>query len=214
MNQVLLLLLCFLVFGCNNPKSELKFKELRNISEQKPDAPNENEEPITYSLLVSTLIKPKCLGCHSADGENAGGINLETYENVVVQMTAIKAEVMSDRMPKSRIKLTTQEKKVLFTWIDAGGPKDPDEVLPVEKITYEAVHNKVILPRCIGCHSEEHGNVGDINLETYENVVAISSSIEEQIKTGKMPRPRTRPLTTEQKELILQWIAQGAPRAK
>ncbi len=235
MKVLFILLIGFCQYGCNYSlaKSPLVFKELQGSLGQTPPG-----TVVSFQVINSSLIQPKCLECHSSATGDAGGINLETYENVVANLGLIKSEVASDSMPKNRAKLSANEKSILFAWIDAGGPKDPVEPTPtppqgpveptptqpepeppveptppqVEFISYEKVHNEVIQPRCLGCHSDASGNRGGVNLETYENVVALTSVIEEEIKSGSMPRPRNRPLTPEQKDLILKWIASGAPR--
>ncbi len=224
MKPAALLLLCLIQFGCNYSlsKTPLVFdlKEGNGSLEQLPTG-----TIVTYQVLNSSIIGPKCLECHSSAGGDAGGINLETYANVFDNMALIKSEVASDSMPKNRAKLTSNEKATLFAWIDAGGPKDGGATTPptpptpptpeppqVEVINYEMVNIKVIQPRCLNCHSEAAGNRGDVNLETYENVAALASVIESEIQSGSMPRPRNKPLTPEQKELILKWIANGSPR--
>jgi hypothetical protein len=124
----------------------------------------------------------------------------------------------------------------MIAWIDAGGPINgvsqptpvptpnpptpptpptppvPPTPPPVIVLNYENVQREVISPRCLKCHSDAGMNDGDINLETYENVVAVINLIETEIISGSMPRPRTKPLTPEQKDLILKWIALGAPK--
>lgn len=225
-----LLLLLLSLSGCNYnlSKSPLSFKEGNAGLEQIPAG-----TIVSYQVIHTTIMQPKCLECHSAAAGDAGGINLENFANVTANLDIIKSEVVSDSMPKNRAKLTAKEKDLLVKWIDAGGPlnavttTDPQSPTPtplptpdpvptpkpdVQFISYEMVHINVIQPRCLNCHSEAAGNRGDVNLETYENVAALSSVIEEEIKSGSMPRPKNKPLTPEQKEMILKWIANGSPK--
>lgn len=220
-----LFFICGILGGCNYSlsKSPLSFQQGgTGAFETLPPG-----TVVSYSVINTSIMQPKCLECHSSAGGDAGGINLETYENVTSNLNIIKSEVASDSMPKNRTKLTAKQKEILFAWIDAGGPlnaptnpptpptlPEPPATPPaVEFISYEMVHTKVIQPRCLGCHSETGENRGDVNLETYENVAALAGTIEIEIKDGSMPRPRNKPLTPEQKELILKWIANGAPKS-
>ncbi len=218
MQRWILVFISAFLFGCNYSlsKTPLNFQATGTGSlDQAPSGTVAN-----YAVITSTILQPKCLECHSGAGGDAGGINLETYENVAANLGIIKSEVQSDSMPKNRAKLTVKEKEILFAWIDAGGPKEgaatnkPTEPTQptVEFITYEIVNAKVLQPRCIGCHSDASGNRGKVNLETYENVASVINIIEDEIKTGSMPRPKNKPLTPEQKDLILKWIANGAPK--
>lgn len=183
---------------------------------------------VSYPVVHSSILQPKCLECHSSSGGDAGGVNLESYERVIVQLENIKNSITSNSMPKNRAKLSHAEKEVLLSWISAGGPRNggvavppqaPDPLPPVEPsqpdvvvLNYDKVNKEVLAPRCISCHSETGGNRGDVNLETYENVVALAPEIESAIQLGSMPRPRNKPLTAEQKELILKWLSMGAPK--
>lgn len=224
MNRLAILVLCIFQWSCNYSltKSPLAFRPSQAGLEQFPSG-----KIADFNLINSAILKPRCLECHSGAGGNDGGINLETYENVIANLGIIKDEVASSSMPKNREKLSAKEKEVLFAWIDAGGPKVPSIVqtetpspaptpVPVPEppttFTYEMVNTAVIQPRCISCHSDAGGNRGEVNLETYENVAALAPDIESAILSGSMPRPRNKPLTPEQKEMILKWISIGFPK--
>ncbi|MDD4975414.1 MAG: hypothetical protein PHY93_13730 [Bacteriovorax sp.] len=77
-----------------------------------------------YQTIAAGIIAPKCLGCHSNGGGNAGGVNLESYANVSGHLAAISSAVTSGSMPKYISPLTAKEKEVFLAWIDAGGPLD------------------------------------------------------------------------------------------
>jgi uncharacterized membrane protein len=218
MLKIIFIFISFGMAGCNysHSKSALTFKEsgvgigsLENI----PDG-----AILSYTQIVNTILQPKCLACHSSTGGNAGGLGLESHDEVVANLASIKAEIVADTMPKNRAKLTVKEKKIMYAWIDAGGPIDGEGIPtplprpPVVVLNYENVQREVISPRCLKCHSDAGMNDGDINLETYENVVGSINLIESEIRSGSMPRPRTNPLTLVQKDLILNWIAVGAPK--
>ena len=52
----------------------------------------------------------------------------------------------------------------------------------------------------------------DVNLETYANVFDNRAAMKVAIENNSMPLlPRGKALTTEQKKLILDWLAVGAP---
>jgi uncharacterized membrane protein len=75
-----------------------------------------------YQTIASGIIAPKCLGCHSSGGGNAGGVNLESYAKVSSYLAAISSAITSGSMPKNISPLTAKEKEVFLAWIDAGGP--------------------------------------------------------------------------------------------
>jgi uncharacterized membrane protein len=184
---------------------------------------------LSFQTVNKSIIQPKCLECHSSAGGDAGGINLESYEQVMRHISSIQSEIASDSMPKNRGKLTAREKKMVLDWIVAGAPRNPSDSTgptqptqppepkppqpsePEVKFTYERVNREVIAPRCLNCHSAS-ANRGGVHLETYESVVENANAIESEIQSGSMPRPLNKPLTPEQKELILKWLSMGTPK--
>jgi hypothetical protein len=78
----------------------------------------------------------------------------------------------------------------------------PDPAVPVT-FSFAQVKAEVFTPRCARCHS---GMVS-----TYEKVIANLSAIESKIASGQMPPARAAALTDAEKQLVLRWIALGAP---
>jgi hypothetical protein len=74
-----------------------------------------------YSIDVQPIIAAGCLlgsNCHSTGSTNAGG-ELTDYNKVFNKRDAIKAAVSSGVMPQTG-SLTTEQKKKIICWIDAG----------------------------------------------------------------------------------------------
>jgi hypothetical protein len=81
-----------------------------------------------------------------------------------------------------------------------------------KNLHFDNVFNLVFRPSCVRCHSEKSGNEGDINLETHEAVTFSLEDIENALIKGSMPpRKAKKPLTADQKDLVLQWIKANAP---
>ena len=158
----------------------------------------------SYQTIATSIIAPKCLGCHSSGGGNSGGVNLETYQNVEGHLPAISSAVTSGSMPRDGIILTAKEKEVFLpTPIATTTMPDPST------IDYKMVNTRVIGLRCISCHSNSGGNRAGINLETYESVFNERNGIKTQVSNGSMPTGS--PLTSIQKQIILAWLNKGAP---
>jgi uncharacterized membrane protein len=81
-------------------------------------------------------------------------------------------------------------------------------VPPVPTVVYFSdIYTNVLLPRCLACHSAPH-DAGHVNLENYANFIVAKDEVHAAIASGAMP-PR-KPLTDDQKKLILDWIEAGA----
>lgn len=92
-----------------------------------------------------------------------------------------------------------------------GTEKSPNEgVTKADVITFQMVNERVLQPRCIGCHSEASGNKGKVNLESYENVLTHKNAIYREVSERTMPPRHKEPLTAEQVKLVTAWIDQGA----
>jgi hypothetical protein len=75
-------------------------------------------------------------------------------------------------------------------------------------LTFQNVFANAISPACIRCHSGDKP-AGDVNLETYASVFENRKDIADQVEKGKMPKKST--MDPEAKDLLLKWIAAGAP---
>jgi uncharacterized membrane protein len=86
-------------------------------------------------------------------------------------------------------------------------------VQPVTAIYFADVMEKVLKTNCLKCHSEAGRNRGKVNLETYANVIDVQDDLLTDLETDQMPPspPKGIPLTDEQKKLIFDWFAAGAP---
>jgi uncharacterized membrane protein len=231
MQKFLLFLITLSAFGCNYSLSKIPNSATGGAGSIEALPPG---TIVGYSV-ISSIIKNRCLECHSSPG--AGGIDLDTYENLVSNQSLVRADIEDDSMPKNRPKLTPKEKEVIFTWMDNGSPRTvsstppntpsdpsappapplpPTPPLPpvppspdVVFVGYEKVRAEVLAPRCIECHSRAPNPNGKVPLATYEETIVSLVKIKNSIVSGEMPRGA--PLTKDQKDLLLLWIANGAP---
>lgn len=185
---------------------------------------------ITFNVIMDQVLYNHCNGCHSVDGidgGNAGGVNLDTYENVLKELQAIRSTVISRDMPPRKykdIRLSDAQIKLIVDWIDAGAKENGDDTLnpPVDQppvvippIVGEAyfaeVNEYVLKTNCLSCHSTAKSIKGDVNLDNYEAVIHNLKAVKDSIVDDFMP-PKRRgiPLTEQQKKLILDWIEAGA----
>lgn len=181
-------------------------------------------EQITYKVVYQSVFKTACLNCHSSSAGNKGGINLENFESIAKNAALIRKEVAGKTMPP-RGGLSEDQIKLVIDWIDAGAHEhgsmageapvppapQPAPPAPAPAITFTKIQSLVLKTNCLECHSEIGGNRGDVNLETYRNVFESRIEIKDEIESGRMPTKKGTPLTTEQKNLILLWLASGSP---
>lgn len=97
----------------------------------------------------------------------------------------------------------------------------PSQTSVIENVSFQNDVQPILERRCAKCHGGEFPSEG-LNMETYESLMsgsqngvvvvagdANNSLIIEMIENGEMPK-RGQDLTTEQIELIRQWINEGA----
>ena len=74
------------------------------------------------------------------------------------------------------------------------------------KLSYNLIDIKILQPKCTGCH----GTSGDVNLESYQNVVSALQDIKDAV-FFEHTMPKRGVLTLEEQKLLWNWIAMGAP---
>jgi mono/diheme cytochrome c family protein len=165
---------------------------------------------LSYEFVRKKVFLPSCVTCHGS----SGGVNLESYENVKKNLSAIgQAALVKEIMPKNGT-LSAKQRDVLATWILAGGPRVPGDVSqPVtppsgspNEVSYRAVKDRIFTPRCITCH----GNSGGVNLETYASAKEHAGQIAIMALVTKA-MPPSGPLPKEEADLLTAWLKAGAP---
>jgi hypothetical protein len=181
-----------------------------------------------FAQIQAAVLGPKCARCH--------GAMVASYEAVKNLSQDIQARVGSSDAnfvmpPPNAVPLTTEERNLLLAWIGAGSPRDPTQPnpanpsppgnppapgnpspppgpAPTPRLSFANLSATVFQPKCARCHSGMMGS--------YESVVANLQEIEMRVRSTfdfeKMPPARAPQLTTEELNLLLDWIQAGAPR--
>ncbi len=103
-------------------------------------------QKISYADDVAPIIQEKCTTCHQPGG--VGPMPLNTYEQVKGFAPMIREAIRTQRMPpsaadaamghfKDDIRLTSDQKKTLVHWIEAGAPRGQGED-PLAKLKFQA----------------------------------------------------------------------------
>lgn len=77
----------------------------------------------------------------------------------------------------------------------------------MEKLSYSYVFSKVFEPKCISCH----GDSGGVNLESFARIVEKIPQIKQTVFIDQT-MPKKAALSEEQKKILWNWIAMGAPQ--
>lgn len=83
-------------------------------------------------------------------------------------------------------------------------PTDPD-------LNFETVFTTSIKTSCFGCHAAPR-NAAGVNLETYESVFANREAVQQAVSSRNMPDSMGRTMDESARDLLLRWLAAGAPR--
>lgn len=100
----------FVVVGCGSSVLPGGFHGMTPVSSPE----NPSGSPTGFAQVLETVLQPRCVRCHEEFAD---------YETTKAAMQSIRDEVATGRMPKRGPPLTSEEKEILFAWIDAGGPK-------------------------------------------------------------------------------------------
>jgi len=197
-----------------------------------PDTTECDTSNITYPGTVYPILQANCISCHVPPTPEAG-IDFTDFEDVafIAQNGALMGSIKHDTgfipMPQDAPPLTECEIIQIQKWINdtiftpggpGGIPCNPDtayfqnDVLPL------------LLSSCgiAGCHDPQTAE-GEVILTSYYYVMQTADvqpgepwesdlweKIENDFQSDRMPPPPAPPLNTDQKNMIYDWIVQGA----
>jgi len=180
------------------------------------------ELPLSFAMIKTQILEPHCISCHT--GRHAAYENYGLVKATAPQMLdRMQSQNPTERMPKGAPALSLQLQALFAQWIEAGSPEfataqEPDTDpgtgtdTPVsttdKEISFLSIKNKILKPyNCTKCHSQYNN---------YLPVQAKLGSIVALVTSDQMPFPRRKgetpePVTADLKDLLIQWVAQGAP---
>lgn len=85
-----------------------------------------------------------------------------------------------------------------------------DQSSMMTSVYYSTIEKKIIIPKCLSCHSDSGGNQGGVNLETYKETIRHISDINLKSLIEKSMPPKY-PLNSYETSLLGNWISKGAP---
>lgn len=219
---------CLLVFGAAliscGPPTHKAFRESEILN-----PPQKVIESVSFNELYLRVLEPKCIGCHGA----SGNVNLGNIEGARKFLGKIRQAVLIDqKMPKAPYAaLSFEELQMVSAWIKAGAPASPKNgdaapSIPPLESTFASIRDRIIIPKCVACH-RAGGTSPRILLDSVSEMV--NSPLEVVIpgkpdESGlilvvqsnarkKMPPSESGigPLKLEEIDVIIAWIASGAP---
>ncbi|MGZ3742642.1 MAG: hypothetical protein ACXWRE_01905 [Pseudobdellovibrionaceae bacterium] len=206
MKKALLMVLTF-AGGCN-------YNHIRGDATTHQQPLEENSlSSLDYQSLQIEVLGPQCLRCHSSAGGSKGGLNLETYEQVRLNMNKIYFRSIEKKdMPPDP--LSAAQFELLKNWLEAGVPeKNTGKAeLPIKgAVTWTVIKNRVLSSSCLDCHS---GKNPDANLD-FESLEVVRKNIMEIFNSAlvrqTMPLQPYTALSESQKQALMKWISQGMP---
>lgn len=93
----------------------------------------------------------------------------------------------------------------------SSGPNNGATLPGDPELNFDNVFNTSIKTSCFGCHAAPR-NASGINLETYESVFANRQAVQQAVASRAMPDSMGRTMSDSARDLLLRWLAAGAPR--
>jgi mono/diheme cytochrome c family protein len=187
---------------------------------------------ISYADVNRAVFQPRCISCHGSEG----GVNLETYDSVRSQLSAIERAALRDKSMPKQGSLSQNEIEILQAWISSGAPLVIDKPstgggeqpaptpLPSVEPKFDSIKSKIFSVRCISCHSAQ-GSAHNVSLETRDDLVNSPRELVipgnpdesglilslERTDDKRMPPPKTGgALSQDEIQVIRSWIQAGA----
>jgi hypothetical protein len=177
------------------------------------------------------ITEPYCVRCHSESGGDPKGVNLENYNNILLNLNAILQEtVVKKTMPPGN-PLPASDQQLIINWIANGAPQSgsnpaphPNPVptpppLPLAPFNLQPTWTSIsqnFNNLCMKCHGPagkaSKYPVNDLQFMLTNKIVVpgdlLNSKLFKEISTGKMP-PKG-PYDPVDIQAIGDWIQQGA----
>lgn len=175
---------------------------------------------LDYQSVLTAVIGPRCLGCHSAAGGNQGGVSIESYAQVKARLRRVVYRALDKRdMPAGG--LSPAEARLLQAWVDAGAPEQavpggeiagkPDPDLEQGPTNWDKVRDKIFAAKCLDCHNAANP-AGALDLGALPLVRAKATIIFDRVILRQdMPMSPYPPLSEKERFVLLQWFDKGMP---
>ncbi len=144
-HNLIIILLSFLS-SCNY--SILKNSD--NGQDIKYNLTPEKLSQLSYNKLASSVFSTNCTSCHG----NSGRINLESYSEVLKNLSLIKKVVFFDKTMPKNSNLNEDQLSNLWNWIKLGAPEKPEDTQQDLLVpTYDSINKHVFQTSCKDCHN-------------------------------------------------------------
>ena len=215
-------ILVFLLAACNYT---LFTQSAEVRGDQKFQMSKQQKLQLSYGYVANNVFVAKCVSCHGT----AGRVNLETYQDILQHLGAIKKSVFQTKNMPKRGNLSNEELSILWNWIDIGAPESAGNgqpAPPVEPLmpTYDSISKNIFESKCLSCHST--GNTAarvpltkDFLLNSPLELVLPGNADEsglvisvERQDAKRMPPTKEgySPLKIEELKVVREWIMNGA----
>jgi hypothetical protein len=77
--------------------------------------------PLDFATIQKRIFEPSCVRCHR--GRGAGGVELETFDQVIQFLPEIKATMELNTMPP-RGKISQESRELVIRWINEGARQE------------------------------------------------------------------------------------------
>jgi uncharacterized membrane protein len=193
-----------------------------------PNSPSEipgSGSTILFAEVREKIFVPFCIQCHVQYGD---------YTFVQQDLKNIKTAVNQNRMPKNQSPLSSEQKQLLAEWISSGAQNEavvsvqpptaePQGLQP----TWDSLYKNIFVPKCVVCHSPTGpANWVDVSSRAgmtktllkhidFKNIE--NSNLILRLKDPEEPMPPLPPdsnipqLTTEEVQIVIEWIEAGLP---
>ena len=206
----LLIAFVFFLTACNYNRTKMKDagSDARGL---------QSGEPVDFKSVQSVL-RARCVSCHSNAGGNLGGTNLETYASVRAKLNRVlyRSTEMKDMPP--RRPLNDLEQALLKEWADAGAPESvigigekPGDNIESGPTNWSKIKDRLFASKCSVCHRGANAEAG-LDLTELNQVRAKAPAIFDRIIVKQdMPLTPYPAVTPKERRTLLKWFDAGMP---
>lgn len=198
--------------GCNYSKQKTGAGSSKTVSKSQIENPD-------YQTVLTVVIGPKCLNCHSTARGNQGSTNLEGFETVKGKLNRILYRSLEARDMPPKNPLNEMELAVLSKWADNGAPdkvigggEKPATDLERGPANWAKVRDGIFKAKCMDCHQQPNPEAG-LDLANMAMVrEKIGVIVDRTFGRADMPLAPYPSLTPVETRVFFKWLANGMPQ--
>lgn len=205
------------------------YSRMKDESSIRPSARQTHDlGSVDFKLVQTTVLGPRCYGCHTPETGSKGNSNLFSYNDVRAQLGRVNYRALEAKDMPPGNPLSSDEIQILSDWMESGAPEvqiagagGEDKQLEQGPTNFAKVRDGIFASKCLSCHQTKLSDTGeilskaaaDLDLTNFMQVRdKVSVIFDRVIVKQDMPVQPLPSLSPRERRVLLKWFELGLPQ--